>query len=69
VNVDSSGVAEGAIVRTLEQCGALMVERAEGTWSDDAWADFDPTTRPNVVGGLEFARRADSQNPEIRPAA
>ncbi len=66
VNVDSSGVGEETVVRTLEECGALMVERAEGTWSDDAWADFDPTTRPNVIGGLEFARRADTRSPENR---
>lgn len=69
VNVESSGVAEDTVVRTLEECGALMVERAEGTWSEDAWADFDPTTRPNVIGGLEFARRADTQGPQSRPAA
>ncbi|HUQ29436.1 MAG TPA: hypothetical protein VM051_12635 [Usitatibacter sp.] len=68
VNVDSSGVSEDTIVRTLEQCGALMVERAEGTWSEDAWADFDPTTRPNVIGGLEFARRADTQGAGNRPS-
>lgn len=69
VNVTSSGVDEDTIVRTLEECGALMVERAEGTWSEDAWSDFDPTTRPDVIGGLEFARRADTQNAQNRPSA
>jgi hypothetical protein len=68
VNADSSGVGEDAIVRTLEKCGALTVERAEGTWSEGAWSDFDPTSRPNVIGGLEFARRGDTQRRESRPA-
>jgi hypothetical protein len=68
VNADAGGVSEDAIVRTLEECGALVVERAEGTWSEGCWSDFDPTTRPNVVGGLEFARRADKQSPENRPS-
>jgi hypothetical protein len=69
VNLDTSGCSEDLLVRTLEECGALMVERAEGTWSEDSWADFDPTSRPNVIGGLEFARRADIDRPENRPAA
>jgi hypothetical protein len=69
VNLDASGCSEDLLVRTLEECGALMVERAEGIWSEDSWADFDPTSRPNVIGGLEFARRADIDRPENRPAA
>ena len=70
VNLDASGRGEEAIVRVLEESGALIVERAQGTWSEGCWGDFDPTTRPNVIGGLEFARRADiDQRPEDRPAA
>jgi hypothetical protein len=68
VNLDACGCSEETVVRTLEECGALIVERAQGAWSEDAWADFDPTTRPNVIGGLEFARRADIERPENRPA-
>ena len=66
VNVDGSGMAEDVVVHILEECGALLVERAQGTWTDDCWADFDPTSRPELIGGLEFARRADIDN---RPAA
>jgi hypothetical protein len=66
VNAGAAGCGEEAIVRTLEECGALVVERAEGTWSEGCWGDFDPTSRPNVIGGLEFARRADTRQP--RPA-
>ena len=62
VNVDAAGASEDTIVRTLEECGALLVERAEGTWSDGQWSDFDPSSRPNLIGGLEFARRADIEN-------
>jgi hypothetical protein len=69
VNLASSGASEDSLVRIFEECGAMIVERAEGTWSDDAWADFDPATRPNVIGGLEFARRADIDRPDQRPAA
>jgi hypothetical protein len=69
VNLDACGCSEETVVRTLEECGALLVERAQGTWSEDAWADFDPTTRPNVIGGLEFARRADIDRGGERPAA
>ena len=69
VNVDASGCDREAIVRVFEECGALVVELAQGTWSDGCWGDFDATTRPNVIGGLEFARRADiDPSPEGRPA-
>jgi len=56
VNAGESGVSEEVIVHTLEQCGAQIVGRADGTWTDDAWADFDPTSRPQLIGGREFAR-------------
>ena len=69
VNLDACNCSEESVLRTLEECGALIVERAQGTWSDDAWADFDPASRPNVIGGLEFARRADMDRPGNRPAA
>ena len=62
VNVDESGVGEEVIVHTLEQCGAQLVERAQGTWTDDCWADFDPTSRPQLIGGREFGRLPDEGN-------
>jgi hypothetical protein len=69
VELAASGATEESLVRVLEECGAMIVERAEGTWSGNAWADFDPSTRPHVIGGLEFARRADIDRPGDRPAA
>jgi hypothetical protein len=62
VNAEASGVSEDVIVHTLEECGAELVERAQGTWADDAWADFDPTSRPQLIGGREFARLPDEGN-------
>jgi hypothetical protein len=59
VNADASGASEEVIVHTLEECGAQLVERAQGTWTEDAWADFDPTSRPLLIGGREFARLPD----------
>ena len=62
VNADESGVSEDVIVHTLEQCGAQLVERAQGTWTEDCWADFDPTSRPELIGGREFARLPEDAN-------
>jgi len=62
VNADESGVSEDVIVHTLEQCGAQLVELAQGTWTEDCWADFDPTSRPELIGGREFARLPEDAN-------
>src|SRR5689334_20594745 len=35
VNLDACDCTEEALVRTFEECGALIVERAQGTWADD----------------------------------
>lgn len=69
INLDAAGCTEEMVVRVLEECGALMIEQAQGTWTDGYWADFDPISRPHVIGGLEFARRADIDRPENRPVA
>jgi hypothetical protein len=60
VNVDAAGRGEDEIVRILEKSGALQVERAQGRWENGAWADFDPTTPPILVGGRVRGREAPS---------
>lgn len=49
VNVGAGEIAESRAIEILEQCGALQVERAEGTWANGEWADFDPVTAPQLV--------------------
>jgi len=54
VNADGAGVSADEIVRIFEECGAQQVERAEGIWADGEWQDFDPVSRPQLVGGTDF---------------
>jgi hypothetical protein len=53
LDADAAGVPSDEIVRILEEAGAWQVERAEGTWADGEWADFDPVSRPRLVGGSD----------------
>ncbi len=53
VNADAAGIDEGSLTRLFEECGAWQVERAEGAWDDGVWADFDPATRPHLIGGRD----------------
>ncbi len=53
VNADAAGVDEVTLTRIFEESGAWQVERAEGRWADGVWADFDPATRPYLVGGRD----------------
>jgi hypothetical protein len=53
VNADAAGIAEEQIVRLFEECGAQQIERAEGLWEDGEWADFDPVSRPQLIGGQD----------------
>jgi hypothetical protein len=62
VNIDGAGVSEESVVRIFEECGALLVERAQGTWSEDSWADFDPTSRPNVDRRARVRAPPDVEN-------
>jgi hypothetical protein len=66
VNIDGAGVDEDTVVRTFEECGARQIERAQGQWVDGEWADFDPTTSPQVIGGRDLSRRSGSV--ENRPS-
>lgn len=53
VKADAAGVDESTLVKVFEEAGAWQVERAEGQWSDGVWADFDPATRPHLIGGRD----------------
>jgi hypothetical protein len=55
VNADSAGISREEIVRIFEECGAQQVETAAGSWVDGEWADFDPLSRPHLVGGTDSA--------------
>ena len=54
VNVGDGSIAAEEIVRIFESCGAQQVEQAEGTWADGEWVDFDPVSRPRLIGGKDF---------------
>jgi hypothetical protein len=49
VNVGNGGLPAERVIEIFEQCGAEQVERAEGTWANGEWADFDPVTPPQLV--------------------
>ncbi|HEY4998499.1 MAG TPA: hypothetical protein VII36_05120, partial [Usitatibacter sp.] len=53
VHLDAAGIGEPALVRIFEECGAWQVERADGRWDDGVWIDFDPVTRPHLIGGRD----------------
>lgn len=40
---------EGAAIDVLRQLGAHHIERAEGNIVDGDWADFDPSSRPDLI--------------------
>jgi hypothetical protein len=54
VNIDGGRVPEAEVVRIFEECGARQVERAEGLWADGEWQDFDPVSRPQLIGGRDY---------------
>lgn len=62
VNLANTGKSEDEIIRVFEECGATQVEASEGQWVDGEWADFDPTTRPHLIGGRDF-RNAEPPRP------
>jgi hypothetical protein len=41
--------SEALAVDLLRDHGARMIERADGTWRDGRWADFDPVAVPDIV--------------------
>jgi len=54
VNTVGAGPSADEVVRLFEECGARQVERTEGRWEAGAWADFDPLSPPQLVGGLDL---------------
>ena len=53
VNAELASCSESQIVQVFEECGATQIERAEGTWHDGEWTDFDPVTPPHLIGGRD----------------
>jgi hypothetical protein len=41
---------EEVAVDLMRQKGARMVERADGSWHNGRWVDFDPVKPPHVIG-------------------
>jgi hypothetical protein len=54
VNVEGGSVSADEVARIFEECGAHQVERAEGTWANGEWADFDPVRAPRLIGGKDY---------------
>jgi hypothetical protein len=48
VNAESAEDEEIAI-DLLRDRGAQMIERAEGSWHDGKWVDFDPVRPPDII--------------------
>ena len=68
VNFDAAGVTEAELVRIFEESGAWQVERAQGTWADGVWSDFDAATSPHLIGGRDrLDRRPPGENTSTRP--
>ena len=57
VNVGAGEIAADQAIALFEECGALQVEQAEGTWSDGAWSDFNPTTPPHLIHSTSDVER------------
>ncbi len=66
VNVEGAGVPADEIVRILEGSGAWQVERSEGRWEDGQWADFDPVSVPQLIGGRDPEAGAGRRNGTAR---
>jgi hypothetical protein len=54
VNVDGGAVPAEEVIRIFEECGAHQVERADGLWANGEWADFDPVSAPQLIGGKDY---------------
>ena len=63
VNVDAGTVAAETIVRIFEECGAQQIEQAKGTWANGEWADFDPVSRPQLIGGKNLREHQSGPRP------
>lgn len=63
VNVASGTPSADEVIRLFEQCRARQVERTEGRWENGAWADFDPLTPPQLMGGRDRGERGREAPP------
>lgn len=59
VNVGAGGRDAKTIAAIFRVCGARQIECAEGRWANGAWADFDPTSAPHLIGGRDLGRRGE----------
>lgn len=53
VNIDGARVPEESVIAMFRDAGAWQIERTEGRWENGEWADFNPVTRPHLVGGRD----------------
>jgi hypothetical protein len=51
---------EQTAIGVLSGQGAGHIEKAEGSWSQGQWADFDPVTVPHIVSGVPVSPRRKS---------
>jgi hypothetical protein len=56
------GARQQTAIDVLRARGAHTIERAEGTWRDGDWVDFDPARRPSYVE-KRIAARGSSEVP------
>ena len=49
VAVNLGDADEAPVVELLQRMGATSIERAEGTWRNGDWVDFDPLAPPKLV--------------------
>ena len=63
VNIDAGTVSSEEIVRIFEECGAHQIEQAKGTWANGEWTDFDPVSRPQLIGGKDHRAHQASPRP------
>jgi len=54
VNVGGGTVSADGVILIFEECGARQIERADGVWTNGAWADFDPVRPPHLIGGKDY---------------
>lgn len=64
VNTDSAEDEELA-VGLMRSGGARMIERAEGSWRNGKWTDFDPVSAPDIIETR--AAGTTQEKPETRP--
>jgi|SRR5687768_6547056 len=58
VNIDDGNIPAERAVEIFRECGADQIERAEGTWANGEWADFDPVTPPHLISPSQERPRA-----------